>query len=835
MNIFKKKLDQSGSGNLPVDPIELYQTLFHEPGFEYLRGIQEEVLSQWHAKREQKDVVVKMNTGSGKTLTGLLMLYSKLMERVGNCVYVCPDNQLVEQAVQQAKHNGIPVCTFEGYSGTFPPDFLNEKAILICNIQKIFNARSIFSREKIEIGSLLLDDAHTCISKIRDQTTISVWNHDELRGRIFELLKEALEKQSPGKFRRLEAGDPDMTMQVPYWAWVDNHKEILKIIQEFADDDDLKFKWNIISDNLLAYNCFLSGSGGMEISPIAVPYHEVASFAKAKHRFILSATFEDSVSLIKDLGISFESVTNPLVPRNRKDIGQRLILAPARFDSSLTDPVMREYLAGLAEQDYNVVVLVPSKRRGKVWKDLGADVSTPSNIDKLLKKLESSVGNLVVFVNRYDGIDLLGNMCRVLVMDGTPKYHSMDELNHASMMVSNSSLGSRRGQIIEQAIGRGVRSGSDYCTIFLLGLDLVRYFGYGKNLSFFTPVTSMQLQMGLSLLDDEDRTDPLKTIDSVTQLCLSQDDNWRRFHAQELAKVGNVESDDDVAGKLALASIEFAALQNFKRRNYEAAGEMVATKIAGRDSLRDEEKAWYFQLAAHLVYPGNKAVANDFQIKASSLSNHAFFPQLSSEYLKITKPGVQAAAVRRNISEFDRPQDLAIHLEDILTSLYYNPDITADAFEKKLAALGKFLGFQAQQPEKDLGNGPDVLWCMSDGHYLILEAKSRATHDIISRRNIQQLLHSEQWFTQTYGEGMDYTPVTLQPPRIKGENVNPSENTRVLDQASLSLLHDSIRQFVNALQSRQTSAHTDSEINLLLIQYKLDTNSFRHTYLKKIQ
>lgn len=54
-----------------------------------------------------------MDTGSGKTLTGLLMLYSKLKEGVGPAVYLCPDNQLVEQVYQQAFLYGIPVCKFE--------------------------------------------------------------------------------------------------------------------------------------------------------------------------------------------------------------------------------------------------------------------------------------------------------------------------------------------------------------------------------------------------------------------------------------------------------------------------------------------------------------------------------------------------------------------------------------------------------------------------------------------------------------------------------------------------------------------------------------------------
>ncbi len=45
-----------------------------------------------------------MNTGSGKTTVGLLMLQSCLNEGVGPAVYVVPDNYLVNQVCDEAKN-----------------------------------------------------------------------------------------------------------------------------------------------------------------------------------------------------------------------------------------------------------------------------------------------------------------------------------------------------------------------------------------------------------------------------------------------------------------------------------------------------------------------------------------------------------------------------------------------------------------------------------------------------------------------------------------------------------------------------------------------------------
>jgi len=62
-----------------VDPIEIYDTLdrAHDKG--PLRPSQFAVLREWNARQANtRDVIVKLHTGQGKTLVGLLMLQSRL-------------------------------------------------------------------------------------------------------------------------------------------------------------------------------------------------------------------------------------------------------------------------------------------------------------------------------------------------------------------------------------------------------------------------------------------------------------------------------------------------------------------------------------------------------------------------------------------------------------------------------------------------------------------------------------------------------------------------------------------------------------------------------------
>ena len=78
-----------------------------------MRPTKERVLQEWNAnRRNEKNLIVKLNTGEGKTLIGLLMLQSLLNEKGEPCLYLCPNDYLVEQTCKEAEKFGINVCQF---------------------------------------------------------------------------------------------------------------------------------------------------------------------------------------------------------------------------------------------------------------------------------------------------------------------------------------------------------------------------------------------------------------------------------------------------------------------------------------------------------------------------------------------------------------------------------------------------------------------------------------------------------------------------------------------------------------------------------------------------
>lgn len=96
------------SKNVPIEPRDIFMSLpSRAKHYEYPRDVQSEVWKQWFDIRNQKNCIIKMNTGSGKTVVGLMILQSCLNEKVGPAVFVVPDNYLVQQVMTEAKNLGI--------------------------------------------------------------------------------------------------------------------------------------------------------------------------------------------------------------------------------------------------------------------------------------------------------------------------------------------------------------------------------------------------------------------------------------------------------------------------------------------------------------------------------------------------------------------------------------------------------------------------------------------------------------------------------------------------------------------------------------------------------
>jgi replicative superfamily II helicase len=376
---FSKKLGK-GKTKEPIDPIEIYDTLDRASDKGPLRPAQESILQDWHEnRRDERDLIIKLQTGQGKTLIGLLMLQSRLNEDNGPAVYLCANNFLVKQTIQQATEFGFKNLVPDPAAS----DFLDGRAILVNNVNKLFNGLSQFGLgpSSIPVGTLLLDDSHACADAIREACSIRLPRTHKAYQPMLDLFSSDLQYQGAGSFADIQNGKYDAVLPVPYWVWRDRHTEITNLLAKYSTEDALKFVWPLLKDDLADCICVFSGTG-MEIAPYLPPLSHFGSYSKADFRVFMSATVTNDSFLVRGLGLKPTTITKPLTYDKEKWYGEKMLLVPPLIDPSLTrERVIDELAPPVSKRRYGVVALVPSFAKSEDWKNRGARVVDKNSIE----------------------------------------------------------------------------------------------------------------------------------------------------------------------------------------------------------------------------------------------------------------------------------------------------------------------------------------------------------------------------------------------------------------------------------------------------------------------
>ena len=144
-----------------------------------------------------------------------------------------------------------------------------------------------------------------------------------------------------------------------------------------------------------------------------------------------------------------------------------------------------------------------------------------------LDRLRAGHVGLVVLVNKYDGIDLPGDACRILVFDGLPEARGeIDRLGSLWLTASDALLG-RQVQRIEQGMGRGIRSNDDHCVVLLLGRRLTGRLHKPAARDKLSTATRAQLELSDEVADQL-RGKSFEELGDVIDLCLRRDPDWSR-------------------------------------------------------------------------------------------------------------------------------------------------------------------------------------------------------------------------------------------------------------------------------------------------------------------
>ena len=822
MMIDFSKVGSGNSADTVLFPRDIFNALPKKNAakFQYPRDVQSQVWAKWFERRNENSLVLKLNTGSGKTVVGLLALKSCLNEGKFPAVYVCPDPYLVKQVMDAAEELGVEVT-----NDANSPRFLSGKSVLVVNIHKLVNGKSVFGvgDEGVKLGicSLVVDDAHACLGSVEEQFTINIPNDTEAFAELYEIFKSSLHGQCESKAIEIEDGNPTSLMQVPYWVWQSKISEVSKVLIKNSKAKFLEFVWPLVKEFPKLSNCVVS-STGIEITPHSIPIHMIPSIVEAERKVFMTATLADDSVLVSHFGVGAESIHNPVVPDSAGDIGDRMILLPQVINTDITGDLIKSYCKHISKY-MNVVVIVPSRYRAGYWADVANLTLYANNLYEGVDKLKAGHVGLVVLVNKYDGIDLPGNACRLLVIDGVPDVRRKIDKVRQSVLLGSDREVTQVIQRIEQGMGRGVRSNDDYCVVFLVGRDLTSQLYSRGALEKLSPGTKAQLALSEQIAEQV-KGKNLNDITETLKYCWGRNEQW--VAASKGALVGltydTVNVPDEITIGLRLAYDN--AAKNNSARSRSVLGDLV-NKIPAK-----KEKGYVKQFYAEYTNLTDPVEAQKIQLSASVDNRRVLKPIEGIEYHKIAGEVFdQAVACSQYLSfRFKDPNKLVVEIAGILEEMKFRED-SSEIFEERFKGIAKFIGFNSQRPEQEYNKGPDVLWEIGKLKYLVVECKNEAVVSTVTKGYCNQLNGSCVWFEKRYDNTCTYTPIMVHPSAVFEYAASPHASTRIMNRDKLDLFHKAVSSFIKAVAT-SNELGSPSAIREKLIAFRLRASDFVETY-----
>lgn len=794
-------------------PREIYASLQGRK-WPRLRPEQNEVLEAWFDRRDEPDLVIKQNTGGGKTITGLLIAQSSLHEGIGPAIYLVPDRFLIHQVLKEAGDAKIPVTT-----DVYDQDFLSSRAVLVTTFHRLINGRSHFGVRGVKkvtpIGVVIVDDAHAALSASQGQFSAVIPESCPAYKSLLRLFSKDLRLQSPKAFAELEANDYGAPIRVPPKAASDRATEVMHIVRPHANDESIKtlfYSWPFAADLLdLAVITFTRHA--VEIRTPCPQVGLIPAFSEARRRIYLTATLEDEGILVTELGARPDSVGRPITPKQASDVGDRLIVAPLAINPKLSDTAIHQLAHDFAtgnrkgddtlEADpVNVLVLVPSNAAAARWTSVADAILHVDDMGPTIDRLvEGDHIGVVVLVNKYDGVDLPGAACRLLIIDGVPSPLTAHEQRESAALTGSMTFKTRQVQRIEQGMGRGIRDVQDYCAVLVLTNEAALTLRDPQLRRFYSPATRAQIELSQQI-SEQIEGEGIEEIRDLLDLFLQREEPWVSKSAEATADVTY-----ETAG--VISPVAVARREAFDKAVAGDIDGAVSVLRRGIDTVSEDlVRGWYLEELASYQQLSNPAASQQILAAAKRLNPGVLKPAVAPPRKKVKGPAAQGTAAAAFLGQqYTDARSMQLAVGALFDNIVWGVEHAADRAEEQVRLLGLHLGFGSSRPEKeDRDGGPDNLWGLAPGRHAIIELKTDVTrpNPIIVKSEAEQVVHSLTWYSDVYGSDANPEVVLLHPSNVLSADAHVPNGTRIVTEEDLDAMRTSVKAYADELAASES-------------------------------
>ncbi len=335
-------------------------------------------------------------------------------------------------------------------------------------------------------------------------------------------------------------------------------------------------------------------------------------------------------------------------------------------------------------------------------------------------------------------------------------------------------------------------------------------------MKLLTPATSAQLGLSRRIAKKLNRP-TIGELKSVILQCISRDSGWVKVSKKALV---GLKAEDELrldAGKIAIRAA-------FDRARANQHNEAVAVLDEAIDDTEEGQvKAWLLSKKAAFQHAMDADGAQRTLVAAHKMESGVIKPMFGATYKRLAPAtGKQAVALIENHGgRFIDPTMMRLFADELCSDLQFKME-SSDTFEAAVNDLAWFIGIRGQRPERDCKEGPDNLWALSNGSFLVIECKNgvASTSGGISKRDAGQLGQSMAWFRARYPASTG-VPVIVHRDATLGQGASVLEGMRVIAETHLAKLRKNVRELAQQLVDPDIG-RSATEVAKRLAQFELN-------------
>ena len=544
---------------------------------------------------------------------------------------------------------------------------------------------------------------------------------------------------------------------------------------------------SLLHGHLAACQTYISYDGIL-IRPFIPPTLTHAPFADARQRVYMSATLGLGGDLERITGV--KRIHRLPIPTgwDKQGIGRRFFMFP---ELSLQPSEVPQLTKQLVDEAGRALVLVPSDKKAEPYLELfdDRDVYSATDIEQSKDEFVANDSAVAVLANRYDGIDLAGDECRMLTIEGLPKAGNLQELFFMSRMAASIVLNDRIRTRIIQAVGRCTRSATDYAAVCIIGDDFSDWLILDDKRSLLHPELQGELKFGAEQSADRSTDEFVENL----KVFLEHGDDWNDVDA-DILEYRDESTQNPIPGQdklFSAAAKEVDYQYSLWNEDYESCvsiAQEVAAILSGND-LQGFRGFWNYLGASACELACAQLRREDFIPKAGDLYKRAAgcLPALSWLRVQAARIATREDADSEDIDAFLESNiermELLFDARSYSTAHRFERDVAeimaglgsdddSGAFEEAYRRLGEIFGFRAEN--SDGTATPDPWWISGNSLCLVSEAKNDSNPEhAVPVRHTRQAASHPKWIRDNVGldEDAEIHTVMVTPARTTHADV----------------------------------------------------------------